>query len=296
MKRVFILNPQAGFKKTEQLTQWIRQAFGDEAAIRLTEYPGHGTEIAREYENAVIYAVGGDGTANEVMCGTVGTDNPLCVVPAGSGNDFVRTVYAALPGKKRTPEYIIPASKEMEERRIDGAKVNDTYFMNIASVGFDAEVVRNAARYENKPGLRKISYILSMFYTIFHFHGVDLEVEADGEKYRQKALLCCVANCRYYGGGICIAPEADPADGLLETYLIESVSPLRFLSMMPKLARGKHTKVKFVKRISARHIIIRGEGLTLNVDGELSPVEQAEIRVLPGRLKILAPKSAEERK
>lgn len=289
MKRVFILNPKAGFQKTEEQKQFIGRIFGKEAEIRFTEYAGHATQIAKEYDGAVIYAVGGDGTANEVMCGTVGTNNPLCVVPAGSGNDFVRSLYTSIPQKKRTAEFIMERSKQMVPRAIDGAKVNDTYFMNIASFGFDAEVVRNSERYENIPGLRKLSYILSMFYTIFHYHGTELEVEADGKVFRQKALLCCVANGRYYGGGIQIAPEAVLDDGLLETYLVDAVSPWRFLSIVPKLARGKHTSTKYVHRISAKHIVIRGKDLTLNVDGELSPADEAEFQVLPGRLLVLAP-------
>lgn len=293
MKRVFILNPQAGFKKIEEQKNRILERFGTDAIIRFTEKAKHAAEIAREYTDAVIYAVGGDGTANEVMCGTVGTENALCVLPAGSGNDFVRTVYEAIPKKLRTVKGILDLSADMEPKYIDGATVNDTYFMNIASVGFDAEVVRNAARFAKIACLRKISYILSLLYTIFLYHGTELEVEVDGQTFRQKALLCCVANCRYYGGGIQIAPEAVCDDGLLETYLIDSVSTLRFLSILPKLAKGKHTALKYVHRFSARHIILRGKGLTLNIDGELCPSDEIEINVLPGKLKVLMPETKE---
>ena len=293
MDRVFILNPQAGFRKIEEQTRLIRKYFGEEAIIRLTEKARHAEAIAKEYINAVIYAVGGDGTANEVMCGTVGTENALCVVPAGSGNDFVRTAYKDLPDKKRTVEGVLDASRTMVSRYIDGAEINDTYFMNIASVGFDAEVVRNAEKFARIPFLRKISYILSLIYTIFRYHGTELEIEVDGKTYKQKALLCCVANGEYYGGGIHIAPEAVCDDGLLETYLIDAVSTLRFLSVLPKLTKGKHTTTKYVHRFSARHVVLKGHDLTLNIDGELSPVEQATINVLPGKLKILAPEKAQ---
>ena len=100
-KHVFILNPQAGFRKIEEWKSLIFAKFGKKAEIRLTERAGHATEIAREYENSVIYAVGGDGTINEVMNGLVGSSNTLCILPAGSGNDFVRTLYDKIKKKHR---------------------------------------------------------------------------------------------------------------------------------------------------------------------------------------------------
>ncbi|MBQ5743014.1 MAG: YegS/Rv2252/BmrU family lipid kinase, partial [Clostridia bacterium] len=221
-KHVFILNPQAGFKETAQMKELIQKTFGKLAEIRLTERAGHATEIAKEYVNSIIYAVGGDGTANEVMCGTVGSSNTLCVIPQGSGNDFVRSLYTKIT-KKHDPKTILKCVKDFCKRNIDCGKANESFFMNIASVGFDAEVVRNSEKFKDKPGLRKISYILSMLYTIFSFHGVDLEGEIDGIPFKQKSLLFCIANGKYYGGGIKIAPEAVIDDGKLDAYLIESV-------------------------------------------------------------------------
>lgn len=287
-KHVFILNPQAGFKKTEQMKALIRSSFGKSAEIRLTERVGHATEIAREYSDSVICAVGGDGTANEVLCGTVGSDNTLCVIPQGSGNDFVRTLYQNIAGK-HNPKRILEKLKAFRTRRIDCGRANESFFMNIASVGFDAEVVRNSERYKNNPALRKISYILSMFYTIFHFHGVDLEGEIDGVAFKQKSLLFCIANGRYYGGGIKIAPEAKIDDGRLDAYLIESVPAWLFLCVMPLLAIGKHTGLKFIKHVRAKKIVIRGKGLTLNLDGELSPADEARFEVLQNGLTVLSP-------
>lgn len=289
-QHVFILNPQAGFRREKQLKEMILRQFGPDAEIRLTRGPGDAARIAGEYRNAILYAVGGDGTANEVMCGTVGTENTLCVVPAGSGNDFVRTLYRGLPVKEQTAERILREVPGMEEQKIDCGKINGTYFMNIASVGFDAQVVKNSERFENIPGLRKISYILSIFYTIFHYRGADLEVETDGRRFRQKALLCCIANGRYYGGGVRIAPEANLSDGVFQTYLVDSMHPLRFLTLLPKLLRGTHTKIPCVKRIPARKITIRGQDLLLNIDGELSRTDCVQIELLPSALKILVPK------
>ncbi len=286
---VFILNPNAGFKHTESLKQLILEKFGSSAIIRLTEKAGHATEIAKEYAHSVIYAVGGDGTANEVMSGTVETDNTLCVVPEGSGNDFVRSLYNNLPKSHHKAKGILNKVKEFCTRNVDCGRANDKYFMNIASVGFDAEVVRNSFRFKEKPLLRKISYILSLFYTIFHYDGVYLEGEIDGVPFAQKSLLFCLANGKYYGGGIKIAPEAVMDDGKLDAYLIESVSSLKFLSILPLLAIGKHTGLKQVKHIRADKVTVRGNGLTLNLDGELSPSDEITFEVMPGGLKILAP-------
>ncbi len=267
----------------------ILEKFGKLAEIRLTERAGHATEIAKEYTDSIIYAVGGDGTANEVMCGTVGSNNTLCILPAGSGNDFARSLYPTIAKGKRTAKEILRRLDSFCARKIDCARANNRFFMNIASVGFDAEVVRNSERFQDIPGLRKISYILSMFYTIFHYRGTDLECEIDGVCYKQKSLLLCIANGTYYGGGIKIAPEAELDDGKLDAYLIESVSPWRFLSVMPRLAVGKHTSLRFVKHFRANTVTLRGNDLTLNLDGELTPVKEACFQIIPGGLTILAP-------
>ncbi|MBP3300377.1 MAG: diacylglycerol kinase family lipid kinase [Clostridia bacterium] len=288
-QHVFILNPQAGFRKLEEWKRLIAEKFGDQAVIRLTEYAGHATQIAKEYRNSVVYAVGGDGTVNEVMSGLVNTDNALCILPAGSGNDFVRTLYKDIKKKHRTVKGILERIHTFRPKKIDCGRAGDRFFMNIASVGFDAEVVRNSERYENKPGLRKLSYILAIFYTIFRYHGVDLECEIDGEPFKQKSLLLCIANANYYGGGVKIAPEAKVDDGKLDAYLIESVSSMRFLSVLPKLMAGTHTKLRFVKHRLSRKVTFRGEGLTLNLDGELFPTNEVTIEIIPDGITVLAP-------
>lgn len=288
-RHVFILNPQAGFRKLEEWKALITEKFGDRAEIRLTEREGHATEIAKEYSDDTVYAVGGDGTINEVMCGLVGSNNTLCILPAGSGNDFVRTLYGEIPKKKRTVKGILERIDTLKPKKIDCSHADGRYFINIASVGFDAEVVRNSARYENIPGLRKLSYILAIFYTIFHYEGVELEVEIDDKSFHQKSLLLCVANGKYYGGGVKVAPEAEFDDGKLDAYLIESVTPLTFLSVLPKLMAGTHTKLRFVKHFKADKVTLRGRGLTLNLDGELSPTEKTVFEVIPQGITVLAP-------
>ena len=101
--------------------------------------------------------------------------------------------------------------------------------------------------------------------------------------------MLCIANSNYYGGGVKIAPEAKTDDGKLDAYLIESVSSLRFLSVMPKLMAGTHTKLRFVKHRLADKITFRGEGLTLNLDGELSPASEVTLEIIPDGITVLAP-------
>ena len=293
MKHVFILNPKAGFRRTEQMTQLIREKFGDSAIVRFTERAGHASEIAKEYDDAVIYAVGGDGTVNEVLCGMAGSDNTLCVLPEGSGNDFVRTLYDHVPKSKRNAKYLLSDPETLKPRTIDYGKVNEKAFVNIASVGFDAEVVRNSERFKNNPILRRISYILAIFYTIFHYRGTDLEGEIDGVPFKQKALLLCIANGVYYGGGVPIAPGADLSDGKFDTYLIDDVTPFTFLCILPLLSFGWHTKVKYVHHFRAERVTLKGENLTLNLDGELSDAKEVTLEMVHHGLNVLAPQGKE---
>lgn len=289
MKHLFVVNPAAGDENKSILERGIRELGFSDSEIRYTEKKAHAIDLAAQTDGTV-YAVGGDGTIREVAEGVVRAGNLMCVLPAGSGNDFVRSLY---PKTCSFPK-VLSAIPKMRESLIDYGETSHGVFVNIASVGFDAEVVRNSKRFQKIPFLRHISYILSIFYTIMSYRGMSMHVEIDGEVLDRDLLLLAVANGQYYGGGIRIAPDAELDDGLFDVYWIEKVSRLRFLTLLPHILDGSHVRLKQVRHFRARKIVFRSQTeFMLNLDGELLPTDHAEINVKPSALRILRPEKEE---
>ncbi len=293
MKHIFIINPAAGKGLSMELIPHIKECFNDKVNdqlfIEITKYPGHATKIAREYacaEPCRIYPVGGDGTVNEVINGMAGTAAVLGVIPAGSGNDFIRSLHSGTNLKD-----VIAKTINGIEKSIDIVRVNDKYFINISSIGFDANVVYNAMKFKKKPGITgSMAYVFSIIYTVFQNKLVKVTIDVDGVKTERDVLLMAVANGRYYGGGMLPVPEAKLDDGLLDICLVSEVSRLKILSLFPKYMKGEHGVMKEVSFLSGEKILIESdEELCLNIDGEIVSAKRVSYEIIPSGMKVLLP-------
>lgn len=294
MKHLFIINPKAGKGKALSYVEKIHNLFkyrSDEYEIVLTEKVGHATEIVRLYTSRStyrIYSIGGDGTLNEVLNGIVNTDSSLGIIPAGSGNDFIRS----LIGNEKLEDILIKTIEGSCEY-IDIATVNERYFLNISSIGFDAEVVSNARNYKKKRFISgSMAYLISLFKTAMSFKGIKVNINIDSIEYEEDIYLLAVGNGQYYGGGIRIAPYANLKDGYLEVYIIKKVSFFKLLKELPKVFKGTHSsgikevvyiRGKNIKAISERDIIV-------NIDGELIKSSTIEFSIISKGVSIIMPK------
>ncbi|OPX45745.1 diacylglycerol kinase [Ruminiclostridium hungatei] len=293
MKHIFIINPAAGKGKSVELVPFIQEYFKareqEELLIEVTRYPGHAAEVARKHSEAGpcrIYSIGGDGTVNEIVNGMAGSSSALGVIPTGSGNDFIRSLHSETDVKT-----VITRTIEGMEKSIDLARVNDKYFINIASIGFDANVVYNAELFKKKPGITgSMAYLLSIIYTVFKHRICSIEVDIDGEKTAMNALLVAVANGRYYGGGIMPAPEAQLDDGLLDVCLVSEVSRLKILSLFPKYIKGRHGVIKQVSFKKCKKVKILSETeFSLNIDGEILTAKCADFEIIQSGIRVILP-------
>lgn len=294
MKHVFIVNPVAGKGKALAYMEEIKPLLEGKVnyRIEMTQGKGHATVLAKAYtsqEDCIIYAVGGDGTINEVVNGMVGSGSKLAIVPAGSGNDFIRTIYP-----KCSHEELIYKLLRGRQETVDLVKLNNLYFLNIASVGIDAEVAYNASAFKKMKYIKgEFAYIASLVKTLFSYKVNDLKVRIDGhEACEKKVLLLAVANGKYYGGGIPIAPSAVVNDAKVNVYIVGELKFGRILRLIPRLFKAQHERAKDVTIYQATQIHIESKAsFKLNIDGEIIQTTQVDMEVIPQGLQVIVPAS-----
>jgi len=303
MKFIFILNPTAGKHKALELKESIAKKFNEigrlqQCVFHFTERPMHAMELAREYadrfgENAIIYACGGDGTINEVANGIIGTNAILSVIPAGTGNDFVKTLYS-----KYDTEYIIDNILNYKIKKIDSATLDGRTFVNVSSLGFDTIVGDKAKKIVAKAKfLGSGAYFIAIFVCLFgknysrmkyHFETIDEQGKAQIYENEQDFVLAALANAQYYGGLFHPCPMADLSDGYLDICIVDRISPLKILAMIPKYIKGTHVGEPVATFYKVKSGIIEGVGekLLVNCDGESFIREKIELEIYPGSLTV----------
>lgn len=292
MKALFVINPVAGKGRGLAFIKAFESIIKEHISyeIVVTQAKGEATKIVRDYtakEDYIVYAVGGDGTINEVANGLVGTKSQLAIIPTGSGNDFVRSIYPKLSN-----EELLMALLKGKSEKIDLIKADEKYFLNIASVGLDADVVYNATAYKKHPFIKgDMAYILSLFKTIFGPKGTMIRVSIDGKEVcNEKILLLAIANGRFYGGGVLIAPHAKLSDSIANVCLVRECRLLKLLPIVPKLFKATHEEAKEVEVHRAKEIKIEAvDGCRLNIDGEITKTNKVKMEIISNALNIIVP-------
>ena len=296
MKHLFIINPAAGSRnQTEDYRKKIAEvceAKGLDYSIRVSGAPGRCCKIAREAaqsgQDIRIYACGGDGTLNEVVNGAAGYDNvAVTVFSGGSGNDFARMF--SDPHAFKDLERLLDA----EEVSFDLIKCNEDYSLNICSVGLDARIGHDVANYKRLPLLSGFrAYALSTVVNVVKGISEHYVVEINGERIDGQQTLICACNGRFYGGGFCPVPTADPTDEKLEVLLIRDVSRLKVAQVVGAYKAGKYADYPdLIRYFSADHVkIICDKETGINLDGEKREAQTIDISVSDTKLRFFYPK------
>ena len=272
MKYVFIINPASGKTDYNKIKENIIKTLeNEEYEIYETKAPKEATEIASRFkneENTVVYSVGGDGTLNEVVNGIAEGKCKLGIIPTGSGNDFYRTLKEA----------------QTENVRLDLGKVNGRYFINIASVGMDAETCNNANKIKSKIKLHS-SYYLALIHTFLTFKSKSLKLKIDKNVYAGDYIIAAICNGKYYGGGFKIAPVASFDDNQFDIYLVSKAGKLKLIKILLALLKSEHEKYNEVRKYTGKNITITSENnLIVNIDGEITISKNIEIEMIEDAL------------
>lgn len=299
---LFIVNPHAGRKHMKNLAEIVDQAFlrhrmPDSYGIVMTDRGGHAIELASSFadkygENGIVVACGGDGTVNEVAQALYGSKTALAVLPIGTANDFVKTVYA-----NRTLEQILDGLFEPMIRRIDCFYVDERICVNIMSLGFDTKVQKAAGKILSKHRwLGSASYPLAIVKSLFGTRDYNMSYkftayEDNGRETIVEAssnyILAAVCNARFYGGGYNPAPEASIEDGLLDLCLVDSMNLINILKLIGKYKQGKHLGHPAIHyyRVHSGEVSAEGTSLLLgNIDGEQFEKEKLRFEIRPSAL------------
>ncbi|WP_312649477.1 diacylglycerol kinase family lipid kinase [Proteiniclasticum sp.] len=299
VKHLFIVNPVAGNGIALRMTNTIHKLFNElklkyqdiSYEIVYTKEEGHATEIARKYSRMGdyrIYAVGGDGTLNEVLNGMMGSNSSLGCIPGGSGNDFIKSLVTKFDRRRILMNTVLGSEEELDVASVDGR-----YFINIASMGFDASVVNNVEKFKNRKYLpNKFAYLASVLDTAKDFKNLNLKMVIDQQEINTEAFMVAIANGKYYGGGIKIAPEADLKDGLLDVLLVRDISRAKIIKFLPKAVPGKHMDLEEVTLLRAKTIdLYADEPVYINIDGELEARREAHFRLEDAKIKFIIPRT-----
>jgi len=288
---VVILNPAAGSGRVAtvwaHLSPRVRALFPFEE--RWTRAPGEATQIAAAAAAAGIdriLSVGGDGTLHEVVNGVAGTNVAVGVLPLGTGNDFARCtgLYRPLP-------QLIEALARGGTRRIDLGRVHGRFYINIAGVGFDAEVARQVNATAAKAS-GTVPYLLTAMRLAFRYVPPVLQFALDdaGLSRPERHLLIAVGNTQAYGGGMRVCPRAEVDDGLLDVLAVGDVRGWSTLGLLPKVFLGAHLSHPAVQYSKARGVQVVGPAdVALHADGELLGGLPATFSVAPQALSLWSP-------
>jgi len=277
-----------------------------------TERSGHARELAFEAARkgmSFIIACGGDGTISEVANGILasGKNAELGLLPSGTGGDFRRTV--RIPSNSRQAAHVLRdgVTRTIDVGRVtfvtDNEEKDTRYFLGVASFGMSAEVIERVK--ENEPPwlpaaaphwLRgRWAFGASMLRTALASPATRVIVQLDdkNEKHLTVANLC-VANARYFGGGMKIAPDAKLNDGKLDVIIVGDLGARKIFTNAPRLYLGAHLSMNEVGHALAEKVAARPADkqavVPLEVDGELPGRLPATFQILPAALSVRCPR------
>ena len=231
-----------------------------------------------------LLVMGGDGMAHLGLNAAAGTEAILGLIPAGTGNDFARGI-----GVPRTIDEAVEVIVAGRTRTVDLAHIANSTFPQryvgaVVSTGYDARVNRSTNHIRLRLGALSYGYIAMR--ELASFSPLHYDMIIDGVRRRQEAMLVAVSNTGIFGGGMRIAPDADPADGFLDVTVVGPVSRTTLLRLLPSMYSGAFVKHPCVEQFRARSIELAGEGLFVMGDGEELGEVPVRVECVPGVLKV----------
>lgn len=250
--------------------------------------------VAEYYD--LIIAAGGDGTINQVVNGMLTSDTPveqlpmLTILPVGSGNDFARTVNITLCAddlKKRIAHPIIDLIDVGSVGFQKDNKEHHSYFINVASAGMGPEVLNRMSSGKKLLG-SAVTYYVAILSTFWSYRCMPVTIKTHSWQWSNKLRTLAIGNGKFFGSGLCIAPDAKPNDGMFSTFVCGAVSVLDFIRYTSTLKSSRKVIHPRIEYNTTEKLELTSETpCRIEADGELLGFLPARVEVIPGRIKFL---------
>ncbi len=297
-----VYNPIAGrypsWILTERAANLLRME-GWDIQLERTQSAEHLAELARQAVAETVdafFIVGGDGSLNHALPALINTNTALGVLPAGTANVWAQEL--GLPGLTWTRITALEESARLlahpQFLKIDIGLCDQRPFLLWAGIGLDAFIVhRIEPRQRWEKHFAVMHYTASAIWNASFWHGIDLEVEVDGEVFGDRYLLAVINNIHLYAGGYAhLSPNALLDDGLMDLWLFKGDTLGDIAQRVFELLSGNHKKSEQVTLVPFRSLVLKCKSkLFIQIDGEpIDVIEPLHIRVCPQALKVLVPK------
>ena len=295
MRDVAILNPRAGLAAERARAALERSPRWRHAEVRVTTGPGEARRFAQEAAAAGaehVLSIGGDGTANEIAWGLLGSRTILGLVPMGSGNGLARTL-----GIPLRPARALAALAEAVPRAMDVGMVNGRPFLNVAGAGFDAEIGVAFHEHGRRGGRRGIlTYVRLSLARSLAYRAESWVLAAGAQRFEGRALVVAFVNGRQYGAGAVLVPGARLDDGLLDMVVIEDAPFYELAWNATRLFLGGIERFRRYRHLPASTaVLIAARAVHHHRDGEPeAAATRLEASVVPRALRILVPRATAE--
>jgi len=298
-----IVNPAAGggnaTRAVPRIRRWLTEQGSTFDVVR-TQHPMHAVELARgavAEGYGTVVAVGGDGTANEVLNGLMQAkesgegDAALGILCVGRGNDFAygAGIPADLQAGCRT--LLEGNHVSLDIGRVNGPQLSQArFFGNGVGIGFDTVVGLEAAKLKRLRGFA--GYFVAALKTIFlYFDAPRVTIRSDGASYEQQALMVSIMNGCRLGGGFMMAPDASMVDGELDLCIAQHVGRLKVFALIARFMRGTQARHPAITMHRTKRVVVTAVqgALPAHADGELLCEEglQLEIEIVPQAIQVL---------
>lgn len=283
-----------------KLYRLIDKVFGNDFELKVKQtteiYPADllATEALAEGTDYLI-AVGGDGTVNEVVNAYLDSEPqkevPIGIFPQGRGNDFVKSM-----GIQKSLKSLFLAIQNKQVKSVDvgyltffgpDQKELNRYFINIADIGIGGlatQMIRISPKFLGP----NITYFWAIIKSLISYKSQMVKISTPDWFYEGEVLSVSMANGKYFGSGLCIAPDAEVDDGISEIVLIGNVGIWDYLAKIPHLKKGKKINHPEVSYKQARSCTITSKNpMPIDMDGEFVGFTPLEMMILPKKVKIL---------
>lgn len=295
-KVLFIINKYAGTGYQNSIEGRILSRCKElniEPTIEFTQGRYHATELAQQAASLkkfeIIFAVGGDGTVNEVAQGLVHTQQTMGILPNGSGNGLARHLGIPMDFKKSLE--LIGSSFSIS---MDSFLINNKLSVNVSGIGFDGHVAGLFGQ-GGKRGL--IGYTKLVLKEFFSFHEFLAEAIIDHTTYKKNAFVLAFANSSQFGNNARVSPRASVCDGLLDVCFIRKIPLTKAPGFAQKMFTGQIDKSSYVEIIQGKHLTLAfDQAMPYHVDGEaMPPTANFSITIQPASISMVVPNGSANR-